>query len=339
MVLGTSPAITDSLRINGVDNVDSLAIYNTGATKYVVVKPETSTDVSQIGYWTGASFGTLELPGSLRANAVSLSGQLTSTLANSTATGGGQIYLNGATGNRIDWNINGVAVPAFTTRSAGTKLVLYPSISSSSVDYGFGIESGTLWSSVATTGSLFKWYGGTTLAASLTGAGVLTTVSHILPTVNNTQNLGSASFAWATVYGTTFSGTASQAKYADLSENYLSDNDYAAGTVVIFGGSEEITISTSAYLTSVAGVISKKPAYLMNSDLENGLAVALTGRVPVKVIGKINKGDLIVSSDIPGVAMAVPAGYIAPIGSILGKSLANYDSDEIGLIEVVIGVR
>jgi hypothetical protein len=103
------------------------------------------------------------------------SSQIINTRANSTSTGGGQIYLNGATGNRIDFNTNGVAAPSFTTRSAGTKLVLFPSVSANTADYALGIESSTLWSSIPnTTSTQFKWYAGTTNIATLTGAGVLT---------------------------------------------------------------------------------------------------------------------------------------------------------------------
>jgi hypothetical protein len=99
--------------------------------------------------------------------------QIQSTKSNDTATGGGQIYLNGATGNRIDFNQNGVAAPTFNTRSAGTKLVLYPQVSSTEVDYAFGIESSILWSSVPSSSQQFKWYAGTTNIATLTGGGNL----------------------------------------------------------------------------------------------------------------------------------------------------------------------
>ena len=102
-------------------------------------------------------------------------GQIQSTLANSTTTGGGQIYLNGATGNRIDFNINGTAAPTFTTRSVGTKIVLYPLIAGSTVDYALGIEGSHMWSSVeqATSAYGFKWYGGTTNVMTLRGNGTL----------------------------------------------------------------------------------------------------------------------------------------------------------------------
>jgi len=100
-------------------------------------------------------------------------GQITSTQANNTADGGGQIYLNGATGNRIDFNSNGYAAPSFTTRSVGTKIVLDPNVNASQVDYAFGIEPSTLWSSVPTSGQQFKWYAATTNIATLFGTGEL----------------------------------------------------------------------------------------------------------------------------------------------------------------------
>ena len=90
-----------------------------------------------------------------------------------------QIYLNGTTGNRIGWNSNGVGAPAFTTRSAGAKLVLVPSITASLTDYAIGIETSAMWSSVSNTNGSFKWYGGTTLAATLTGTGDFTVVGTV----------------------------------------------------------------------------------------------------------------------------------------------------------------
>ena len=102
---------------------------------------------------------------------VTFPGQILSTDTWDTTTGGGNIYLNSSTGNRIDWNTNGVAAPATTTRSAGTKLVLYPAVSASTTDYGLGIESSYLWNSVADTTAGFKWYANTTMIARLTGSG------------------------------------------------------------------------------------------------------------------------------------------------------------------------
>ena len=106
-------------------------------------------------------------------------GQIQSTLANSTTTGGGQIYLNGATGNRIDWNTNGTGAPTFTTRSLGTKLTLYPTVDATNVDYAIGIENNNIWFSVPQSSSTFgfKWYGGITQVASLSGAGAFAAIT------------------------------------------------------------------------------------------------------------------------------------------------------------------
>jgi hypothetical protein len=124
------------------------------------------------------------------------------------------------------------------------------------------------------------------------------------------------------------------AKYADLAENYLSDSEYEAGTVVVFGGDKEITTTQLFADTAVAGVISTNPAYLMNDALD-GQPVALRGRVPVKVQGSVKKGDLLVTSNTPGVAMSVSrsTNYGA---AIFAKALENKTTAEIGVIEAVI---
>jgi hypothetical protein len=112
---------------------------------------------------------------------LSATGQISSTAAGSATTGAGQVYLNGATSNRIDWNTNGTGAPAFTTRSAGTKLLLYPSLSGSVTDYAIGINAATMWHSVPENNAAFsfKWYGATTEVASLTGTGVFTAIGGI----------------------------------------------------------------------------------------------------------------------------------------------------------------
>jgi hypothetical protein len=116
---------------------------------------------------------------------------------------------------------------------------------------------------------------------------------------NATGNIGSSSTYFNTVFA-----TATTALYADLAENYISDADYAPGTVVVFGGEKEITVTTALADERVAGVVSTNPAYLMNSG-EPGLPVALRGKVPVKVIGPVTKGDSLVTSTTAGIAVSV----------------------------------
>jgi len=133
----------------------------------------------------------------------------------------------------------------------------------------------------------------------------------------------------------TLYGTASKALYADLAEKYSSDLDYPPGTVVVFGGEKEITISTTSYDTTVAGVISTNPGYSMNT-LAEGLEVALTGRVPCRVIGPVRKGQIVVTSDIPGVAQAIDNSKFVP-GCVIGKALTTINTNTIETIEVVVG--
>jgi hypothetical protein len=119
-----------------------------------------------------------------------------------------------------------------------------------------------------------------------------------------------------------------------LAENYTADAEYAPGTVVHFGGEQEVSICDVDMCTRVAGVVSTNPAYLMNGRLESThvVAVALTGRVPTKVRGPILKGDLIVSAG-DGYARAE---NLPQVGTVIGKALEDFDGDT-GVIEVVVG--
>lgn len=124
-----------------------------------------------------------------------------------------------------------------------------------------------------------------------------------------------------------------QATYADLAEKYISDTDYEEGTVVVFGGENEITISDVYADTRVAGAISTNPAYIMNGD-STGQAVALRGKIPVKVIGKINKGDLLVTSNLAGFAQI--ADNEASPNAVFAKSLETKTTQGPGIVIAVI---
>jgi len=159
----------------------------------------------------------------------------------------------------------------------------------------------------------------------------------IVPTANTTYNLGSSSLKFDSVYANVFNGVATSARFADLAENYLGDNTYEPGTVIVFGGQNEVTIAQEFMTTKIAGVVSTNPAHLMNAEMAGDFVVpvALQGRVPCKVLGKVNKGDMIVASDVPGVGVASDN---PKLGSVIGKALENYNnSTEVGTIEVVVG--
>ena len=152
---------------------------------------------------------------------------------------------------------------------------------------------------------------------------------------DGTGDIGQAANKFATVYATTFSGVSTTAKYADLAERYEADDVLEPGTVVCFGGTKEITACDHPNDHAVAGVISTDPAYMMNSEAGSDAThpyVALTGRVPVKVTGEVNKGDLLVASEVKGHAMA---NNNAKAGTIIGKAVGSSAGGE-AVIEVLI---
>jgi hypothetical protein len=140
----------------------------------------------------------------------------------------------------------------------------------------------------------------------------------------------------STLTASIFSGTASQANFADLAEKYVGDAAYAPGTVVVFGGDEEVTTTNTKGDRKIAGVVSTDPAYLMNNQLEGDtvLPLALTGRVPCNVIGRVEKGDMLVTSAIPGYAIV---DNDPKLGTVIGKAVGTKDNDERGVVEVVVG--
>ena len=177
-------------------------------------------------------------------------------------------------------------------------------------------------------------------AGATSGNGISGSVSSEGGTFTVTSNATSANTANTIVYrdasgnftAGTITGTATAAQYADLAEKYTADADIEPGTVVCFGGEAEVTTCNHDMDRKVAGIVSTNPAHLMNAELEGGVAVALTGRVPCKVIGPVSKGDMMVSA---GNGMA-RAEENPAMGSVIGKALGNNEDGE-GIIEVVVG--
>ena len=184
--------------------------------------------------------------------------------------------------------------------------------------------------------------GGGTIAASRTiniGAGSYINVAadsiSVDATSANTASKvvardGSGNFSAGTI-----TATATQATYADLAEKYEADAEYEPGTVVCFGGEKEVTACDKDSHHAVAGVISTDPAHLMNNDCPGiAVAIALCGRVPCKVIGPVNKGDLLVSSGTLGHAKA--DNNAAP-GRIIGKAIDSSEGGE-AVVEVLVNM-
>jgi hypothetical protein len=142
---------------------------------------------------------------------------------------------------------------------------------------------------------------------------------------------GTIEGTWTLTAGSTLGST-----YSDLAEKYTSDIEYQPGTIVVHGGTAEVTQSTTKMDHKVAGVVSSNPAYIMNSD-ETGLTVsiALSGKVPTSVIGPVAKGDLIVTSDTPGVGEAHPG--VTNCVFVIGKAIEDDDTENlVRLINILV---
>ena len=173
--------------------------------------------------------------------------------------------------------------------------------------------------------------GNTTLGGTLQVGGAITLKANA-----GAPDIGADGNGFGTIYGTNFTGTAAQAQYADLAENYVADSNYEPGTVVVFGGDYEVSVTSTKDDHRVAGVVSTAPAYLMNSHQEGEyvVPVALSGRVPCKVIGPVQKGDILVAAAVQGYAVV---NNDAASGRVIGKALENAPENTKGIIEVVVG--
>jgi hypothetical protein len=138
----------------------------------------------------------------------------------------------------------------------------------------------------------------------------------------------------------TISGNQINANYADVAERFASDTTYEPGTVVELGGSEEITKVITDLSDKVFGVISTRAAYLMNSQAGSDAThppVAMTGRVPVKVIGLVSKGDRLVSAG-NGFARSAQAGE-ATAFNVIGRALVSKSDTDEGTVEAIVTIK
>lgn len=220
-----------------------------------------------------------------------------------------------SSGGNIRANIGGATIE--TISSGGISVTGNVTLSGNIVD------TGALTVSTGSNGNI-------TFAPNGTGVVVVNTDLRN-GQANGVGNIGTTGGFFNTVFAKSTS-----AQYADVAEQYLADADYPVGTVLIVGGDNEVTQSNMVGQTSIAGTVSENPGVLMNRGLEGEhvVAVALLGRVPCRVIGPINKGDLLMSSEISGVACKME--NYAP-GCVIGKALESYSTETEGTIEIMVG--
>jgi hypothetical protein len=318
------------------------------ATSIIITNPAGGQTVL-----SGAS-GASEITGAI----VSVTGNVTS--GNILSTGivstsgnvtGGNILSTGivsTSGNVTGGNINSgnITITGDLISSLGTTLTIDPATSGNT---GLVIINGnlqvdgtttTINSNVVSTNDLTINFANNAINSAAANGGGIEVGPIGSPFItwlyNNTANVWTSSggiSAVGNVTATYFTGTATQALYADIAENYTADASYEPGTVLEFGGNKEVTIAADE-TTRIAGIVSTQPAHLMNSMLtgEHVVAVALLGRVPCRVRGNIAKGDMLVSGG-DGYARAKQTPMM---GTVIGKALEASTSDH-GIIEVVVG--
>jgi len=275
---------------------------------------------------------SLTVTGNTTSGNLNTAGTITaSRLISNIATGTAPITVTSTTQVA---NLN--VATAGTSGTAGTvTTAAQPNITSVGTLTSLSVTGNTSTGGILTDN--YYYANGTVI--SFAGAYSNSNVASYLPTFTGTvgatglttganTTAGNITGNWSLTAGSKLTAT-----YADLAEYYESDRHYESGTVLAFGGDKEVTIADDG-TTKVAGIVSTNPAYVMNSACvgEHTVALALQGRVPCKVRGNIQKGDMLISAG-NGFARQAPFPIL---GTVIGKSLENFDGIE-GIIEVAVG--
>jgi hypothetical protein len=283
------------------------------------------------------------------ANSVA-GGNVSGTVAS--ATSASSATTAGSTSSSATFNNSGSGVASGTAFNGGTaRTISYNTIGAPSTT---GTNASGTWS-INVTGSAGSATTATRAATvttaaqpNITSVGTLSSLN-VTGTTNTgtiqstTLTAGSSSTAGSIIGDWTLtSGSTLNATYADLAEKYTADEDYEAGTVVLFAGEAELTACGNHASHAVAGIITTNPAQVYNAECTAGegefvVELALIGRVPCKVIGPVHKGDLIVSSECPGFGCAADLDNLK-VGTIIGKAITGYNGDTPdGVCEVLVG--
>jgi len=326
--------------------------YNTNANTLCVCPADGTTTASswitlaQSGGSGTTTFGSVTVTGNLQANNITAVNALVgdtitvrlatvtanATIANANITIGNVTTLNTANINAGAANTNTGTITGTWTANGGASgntmiitngnLVAITGIKTDNYYYA----NGTPFNPVGTYGNANV----TAFLPTYTGA--------LNPSILTTSAIaggGTISDIWTLSVGARLNAT-----YADLAERFESDSPYDAGTVVELGGDAEITAVVHELSEDVFGVVSNTAAYLMNAGAGNDdthPAVAVGGRIHVKVTGKVCKGDRLVSAG-NGIARAATAGEATSF-NVIGRALANKPTDSVGTVEAFVSIK
>lgn len=352
---GTSGAVVETILDSVAGSHVIVKFYISNSVIAILSKDSTFTPQTSI-----AGFSTVK-PG---MNLIS-----SSTLAGSQFTGDASnaLFLNNIAANqflRSDQNAStayqitaggGVVVGSDLTLASGSGFVSLTNSTNNS-DLNLWVNKGGVSTkAIGITGSsaAVTLPGNLAVSSSASITGNLTTTGYtlsqgitiasnsILPNANNTINIGATGTKFATVYASTFSGnltgTAVTALYADLAERFETDLPLVPGTVVELGGLKEITTAVMELSEAVFGVISTNAGFLMNGGAGNDNThppVAVNGRVPVRVLGLVKKGDRLVSAG-RGLARAALRSEMTAF-NVIGRALENKETMGEGTVEAIV---
>lgn len=317
-LFGAGLSVSGNVTVNGlITAVGNITGGNLSVTGNV------TSDGNVAGLWLKGTF--LSLAGNVQSEInsafeIETSGNLKGTLIYGTLVTGDQPNITGV-GTLGGLSVTGT-VNAGQLRTAGI-------MSATGDVYGSNIYATGIVSAIGNI------YGNNIIASTVQTSGPLSvnSITHI--GTSGTGNIGSSTSYFNYVFA-----TATSALYADVAERFAADETLEPGTVVELGGSKEITRSKSELSESVFGVISTKPAYTMNGGAgadETHPPVAMTGRVPVQVIGIIRKGDRLVSAG-EGRARAARPGE-ATAFNVIGRALVDKLLDGPGTVEAIVTIK
>jgi hypothetical protein len=329
VITGSSVSVTGTQTaastVGGVMTGSSVSVTGavTGASLAGAITTAAQTNITSVGTLSALSVTGNVQGGNLRtAGLVSATGSVTAASVVGGVITGTSASVSGA--------VTGASLVGTITTAAQTNITSVGTLGALSVTGNI-----TFGGSLVDTGALELVTGSNgNITLSPNGSGLIVANKDIRNgQANGVGNIGTVGGFFNTIFAKSTS-----AQYADLAEKYTADAEYAPGTVIEFGGPNEVTITTQSHSAQVAGIVSTNPSYLMNSGLvgQNVIDVALVGRVPCQVVGTIAKGDRLVASSTPGVATRLDMSQYQP-GCIIGKAMQNYNSNQPGIIEVAVG--
>jgi hypothetical protein len=369
-VASTGVFVTGIISASG--NVIGSNVFTTGqvsATGNIIganfignVIPPAGGAVSTTGNVTG---GNLITSGFMTATGNATGGNLR-TAGLITATGnitGGNILTSGlasVTGNIQGGNLRTAGLISAAGNITGGNILYGSGIVSGTgnITGGYIFGNGSQLTGVSAAVSVTKFQNGTSEGNAGSSGGninfnvggtsnvmVLATTGAIVtglstPSIEHTGSNAVGNIGSSSNYFNRLFATATTALYADVAERFAADEELAPGTVVELGGTAEITRSQQDLSENVFGVISTRAAYLMNGGAGEDNThppVAMTGRVPVQVIGVVRKGDRLVSAG-SGVARAAQPGE-ATAFNVIGRALVDKPTAEPGTIEAIVTIK